>query len=85
MAVYIIGRGMILGNIIGITLCVIQQCTGFITLDPSSYYLDTVPIMLSPVWITLLNLGTLILTSMMLIAPSFVISRISPAKSIRFN
>lgn len=85
MAVYIIGRGMIFGNIIGLALCIVQQHTGLIALDPSSYYLDTVPIMLSPIWIILLNIGTMILTSMMLILPSLVISRITPAKSIRFN
>lgn len=85
MSIYIIGRGMLFGNIIGIVLCIVQQYTKLITLDPESYYLDTVPILLSPITIILLNIGTLILTSLMLIAPSFVISRISPAKSIRFN
>lgn len=85
MAIYIIGRGLIIGNTIGLLLCFVQQQTGLITLDPESYYLDTVPITISPIAIILVNIGTLILTTLMLIGPSFVISRITPVKSIRFN
>ncbi len=85
MAAWIVGRGMIIGNIIGITLCLVQKNTGLIALDPESYYLDTVPILLSPTILILLNIGTLALTMLLLLAPSYVVSRISPAKSIRFN
>lgn len=85
VALYIVGRGMIIGNVIGITLCLIQRYTHIISLDPSSYYLDTVPILMLPLHIIALNVGTIILTTLMLIGPSFVISRILPAKSIRFN
>ncbi|MCQ2227268.1 MAG: ABC transporter permease [Bacteroidales bacterium] len=85
MAMYIIGRGMIIGNIIGIALCVIQQQTGLVSLDPENYYLDTVPILLSPSVLLLMNLGTLILTTLLLVGPSYVVARILPAKAIRFN
>ena len=85
MAVYIVGRGMLWGNVIGILLCVVQKYTGLIGLDPENYYLDTVPMLISPVVIILLNIGTLALTTLMLLGPSYVVSRISPAKSIRFN
>ncbi len=85
MAVRIIGRGMLIGNIIGIALCVIQSQTGVVGLDPENYYLDTVPILLQPhVWLGL-NLLILTLTTLMMVAPSYVVSRILPAKSIRFN
>lgn len=85
MAMYIIGRGMIIGNVIGIALCVIQQQTGLVSLDPENYYLDTVPILLSPSVLLLMNLGTLILTTLLLVGPSYVVARILPAKAIRFN
>ncbi len=85
LALYIVGRGMIIGNILAMAICFIQKYTNIISLDPSSYYLDTVPIHLSFWHILLLNIGTLALTTLMLIGPSYVISRILPAKSIRFN
>ena len=85
LALYIVGRGMIIGNILAMAICFIQKYTNIISLDPSSYYLDTVPIHLSFWYILLLNIGTLALTTLMLIGPSYVISRILPAKSIRFN
>lgn len=85
MAIYIIGRGMLIGNVIGIALCLLQKYTGLVALDPENYYLDTVPMLISPVAIVLLNIGTLALTTLMLIGPSYIVSKISPAKSIRFN
>ena len=85
MAVWIIGRGMLIGNALGIGLCLIQKYTGFVSLDPESYYLDTVPILLSPLVLVLMNVGTLILTTLMLVGPSYVVSKIVPAKAIRFN
>lgn len=85
LAIYIVGRGMIIGNVLALAICFIQKYTNVITLDPSSYYLDTVPVYLSFWYILLLNIGTLALTTLMLIGPSYVISRILPAKSIRFN
>ncbi len=85
MAAWIVGRGMVVGNVIGIALCLVQKYTGCIGLDPDSYYLDTVPILLSPTMLLLLNVGTLTLTMLLMVGPSYVVARISPAKSIRFN
>lgn len=85
MAAWIVGRGMIIGNLIGLTICLIQKNTGVISLDPDSYYLDTVPILISPITLIALNVGTLLLTILLMLGPSYIISRISPAKSIRFN
>lgn len=85
VAGFLIGRGLIFGNIIGIGLCFIQMYTGVITLDPESYYVATVPINLNIFHVLILNAGTMIVTLLMLIIPSMIISRISPADSIRFN
>lgn len=85
MAIYIVGRGMLIGNIIGISLCILQQFTGLIGLNPDNYYLDTVPILINPSVLILMNLGTLFLTSLMLVGPSFIITKITPSKAIRFN
>lgn len=82
---FLIGRGMIYGNIIGITLCVIQQQFGLFPLNPEVYYLTEVPVQLDLLHIILLNLGTMIICISALIIPSMVISRIQPAKSIKFN
>ena len=84
-AVFIIGKGMLLGNILGIGLCLLQQFTGIIKLDPSSYYVSTVPIELNPLWILLLNVSTLLISIIILIAPSYLISHIHPARSIRYE
>jgi len=85
VAGFLISRGLLLGNIIGIGLCLIQMYTGVISLDPESYYVSTVPINLNVIYIVILNAGTMIITLLMLIIPSMIISRISPADSIKFN
>ncbi len=82
---FIVIRGLIFGNLFGLTLCLIQQHFGVIKLDEASYYLSTVPIHLNAIHILLLNLGTFIVTIAMLVVPSMVISRISPEKTIKFD
>jgi len=81
----LIGKGMLWGNIIGIALCLIQNEFGIIKLDPATYYLEVVPINLKIMHIVLLNIGSLIITVIMLIIPSYIIAKISPIKTIRFN
>ncbi len=85
MAIYIIGRGLLWGNIIGVGLCLIQKYTGIISLDPVNYYLDKVPISLSLFHLVLINIGSLLSTTFMLFGPSYIVSKISPAKAIRFD
>ena len=85
LSVFLIGKGMIWGNIIGILLCLLQSKFGIFHLDPASYYLDTVPINLKISHLILLNIGTLFITTLMLLVPSWYISRISPDKAIRFD
>lgn len=78
-------RGLLWGNLIGLGICIIQKTTGIITLDPTSYYLDTVPILLRFVPIALINIGTLISIVMLLVLPSHFISKITPVESIQFE
>jgi lipoprotein-releasing system permease protein len=85
MAVFIVGRGLILGNILGLGLCFFQKYTGFVQLDAANYYLDKVPVLILPVHFILLNVIVLICTTLMLIIPSYLVGRISPAKAIRFD
>jgi lipoprotein-releasing system permease protein len=77
--------GLLWGNFIGMALCLAQKHLNLVSLDPSSYYLDTVPINLHPLHIILLNLGTMLITYLFLLLPSMIISRIAPDKSIRFE
>lgn len=84
-AVFIIGKGLLIGNILALTLCLIQKCTGIVKLDPTNYYVSEVPLEINPLWILLLNAGTLIISVIVLIAPGYLVSHIHPAKSIRFE
>lgn len=85
MALRIVGRGLLIGNVVGVGLCLFQFYTGAVGLDPENYYLDTVPVLLSVPHLLLLNVGTAILSFLLLLGPSGMVARISPVKSIRFN
>ena len=82
---YLIARGLFWGNLIGIGLCVLQQQFKFIKLDPATYYVSAVSIDLNPYHILALNLITMIICLLCLVIPSFLITRISPVKAIRFD
>lgn len=82
---FLIGKGMLWGNVIGISLCLLQSYTHLIKLDSSIYYLDAVPVDLNVVSLALLNIGTLLVSMLMMLGPSYLITRISPAKSIHFE
>ena len=84
-AVFIIGRGMLIGNAIGIGLAILQKYTGMIHLDPATYYVETVPIELNVALLVVLNIATLMLSVFVLIAPSYLVSHIHPAKAIKFD
>jgi lipoprotein-releasing system permease protein len=84
-AAYLIGKGLFWGNFIGIGLAFIQLKTGIITLDPSSYYIKTVPVNLELINILLLNAGTMAAIILMLLVPSQLISRITPVKAIKYD
>lgn len=84
-AVFIIGKGMLWGNILGIGVTLIQKFTGLIKLDPATYYVDTVPVEINLPMLLLINVCTLIVSVFVLIAPSYLISHIHPAKSMRYE
>jgi lipoprotein-releasing system permease protein len=84
-AAYLIGKGLFWGNFVGIGLAFLQLKTGLITLDPTSYYIKTVPVNLELYHILLLNAGTMAAIILMLLVPSQLISRITPVKAIRYD
>ena len=84
-AAYLIGKGLFWGNLVGIGLAFLQLKTGLITLDPSSYYIKTVPVNLQLSHILLLNAGTMAAIILMLLVPSQLISRITPVKAIKYD
>ncbi len=84
-AVFIIGRGLLWGNIVGIGIVLIQQHTGIVTLDPQTYYVSQAPMELNIPIVLLLNLCTLLISVVVLIGPSYLVSRIHPARSMRYE
>lgn len=85
LSAMIVMRGLFMGNVIALALLFIQKVTGIVALDPESYYLARVPVYF-PVWgIVLVNVITLVVCVLVLIVPTHVVSRIQPARSIRFE
>ncbi len=84
-SVFIIGKGMLWGNVLALLFCLSQKYLRWVKLDPANYYLDAMPIHFNVGLWLLLNVSTLILSVWMLVGPSYLISRIHPAKSIRFE
>lgn len=84
-ALLVILRGIVIGDALGVLLCLVQRHWGIIRLDPSTYYVDRVPILLD--WpLTLgVSLAVLVVSVLVLVLPSYVVSHIQPAKSIRFE
>jgi lipoprotein-releasing system permease protein len=84
-AIYLIGQGLLFGNILGLGIAFLQQHYGLIELDAKTYYISVVPININILHIIMLNVGTLVCCLLMLIIPSFIVSKITPVKAIRFN
>ncbi|SMC52295.1 lipoprotein-releasing system permease protein [Pedobacter nyackensis] len=84
-ALYLVGLGLLLGNILGLGLGFLQQYTHIYKLDQSSYYLSYVPVEIHFADVLVLNLATIVICFMVLILPSMLVSRISPLKAIRFK
>ena len=82
---YLVIRGLFWGNIIGLGLCWLQDRFRLIHLNPETYYLKSVPINFDPLLILGLNAGTLLIIVTILILPSYLIARISPVKTIRYE
>lgn len=84
-ATFIIGRGLLIGNVIAIGASLLQKYFGIVKLDPATYYVSTVPVEISIPALILLNVATLLVSVFVLIAPSYLISHIHPAKSMRYE
>lgn len=84
-AAYLIVKGLFYGNLIGLGLIFIQQKFGLIQLNPETYYVNEAPVYLSISSVFLINLGTLLLCLLMLLIPSYIVTRISPVKAIKFD
>ncbi len=84
-SLFIVGKGMIWGNIIGLIVIGLQGYFHIIPLNPTYYYINTVPVDFNIFYIFLLNVGTFIISVMMLILPSYLITKISPAKTLKFE
>ena len=84
-SVFLIARGMFWGNLIVLAFCLIQYYTHLIPLDPESYYVAYVPVVINWLHIVLLNVGTFVLSVLMMVGPSYHITKISPAKIIRYE
>lgn len=83
VALFLTAQGMLWGNLFGLGLCFIQQRWHLIALDPANYYLEWVPIHLSWPMVLLVNIGTLVITLLVLIAPSALVAKISPTRAIQ--
>jgi lipoprotein-releasing system permease protein len=84
-AAYLIGYGLLIGNAFALLLCFIQLQFGILTLDPVSYYVKTVPINLNIFHLLLINGGTILICIIVLIIPTYIITKISPVKAIRME
>jgi membrane protein len=84
-AVFTIGKGMLIGNLIGLGLIVLQHYTGLVKLNPTTYYVSTVPVEFNLLVWLLLNVATLVISVFVLIAPSYLVSKINPAASMRYE
>ena len=84
-ATFIISRGLLWGNIIGVGIILLQKWTGFVTLDAQTYYVSEAPMELNLLLMALLNLATLLICVLVLVGPSYLVSRIHPARSMRYE
>ncbi|QXP59895.1 ABC transporter permease [Olleya sp. HaHaR_3_96] len=82
---YLILKGLFWGNLIGISLLLLQKYFGLFPLDPKTYHVSAVPVYIDLGYIVALNIGTFVLCLLMLLIPSYIISKISPVKAIRFD
>lgn len=84
-AAYLIVRGLFWGNLIGIVILLIQKYFGVVSLNPENYYVSQAPVYINLWYIGLLNIGTIVICFLVLLIPSYIITKISPVKAIRFD
>ena len=84
-AAEVVIKGMIMGNVLALALCFLQLKTGVFKLSEAEYYLDTVPISFDWWMILLINIGTVLVTLLFMIIPTWIVSRVDPVKALRFS
>ncbi len=84
-ALVIIGAGLVIGNVVGLGLCLIQQHYHLIKLPQESYYLSYAPISISRSWVAIVDIGTVAICLVLLILPSRLVGRITPVRALRFD
>lgn len=84
-ATFIIGRGMLIGDAVAVVIMAVQNTTGLLKLDPATYYINRVPMEVDLPIIVAINVATLIICVLILVAPSFLVSHIRPARSMRYE
>lgn len=85
IAIYLVGRGLLWGNVVGLSLCLLQKHFHILKLNPEAYYIPYVPIELNMWYILLLNAASLTVSMLMLLGPSYIVALIRPAKTIKFE
>lgn len=85
LALFIVMKGMLWGNVLGIGICLLQKYAGIVHLDPTVYYVSEAPVELNVPMILLLNVATLVISVLILVLPSYYVSTIQPAKSMRYE
>lgn len=85
MAMRLVGLGMLIGNVLAISLLLIQNHTHIVKLDPEMYYLDAVPVEIHPLWFVLLNVGMAAVAWLILILPARLASGVDPASAVKFE
>ena len=84
-AVFVIGRGILFGDLFAMLVIFLQKTTGLVSLDPATYYVSEAPVEVNLLAFAVLNVVTLVVSVLVLIAPSYLVSHISPAKSMRYE
>ena len=84
-AIMLVGKGLIIGNVVGLLLCYLQHYFHLVRLDASIYYLSYVPVEINYLYILLVNLGTLLITSLVIFGSSYLVSLSNPAKTMRWD
>lgn len=85
LSVFLIGRGLLWGNAFALLFIGVQHYFGLFSLDPETYYMDTVPVVFHPGYYLLINLASFLISVLMLVGPSYLIARIHPAQSMRYE
>lgn len=84
-SILLVGKGMLWGNLLGLSIVALQYFTHLIPLDAATYYVSYVPMAFPWAWLLLLNIGVLLLAWLIMLAPSAIVSQISPAKVMHFE